>query len=146
MHALRTAQWIKRDLGRRDYPVFVVPRKARAAGDGIQQTILHALKWQRAIRCASTDFSELSQIFSHRNINVLASAIRETLFFPITSPRLIAVDLEWQLLPGAFEQALNHLVEHKQDLIGVDAYYQNGLTYPTSYQETPESEVGRVRE
>lgn len=34
MHALRAAHRIKHDLGRRDNPVFVVPRKVRAAGDG----------------------------------------------------------------------------------------------------------------
>ena len=32
-----------------------------------------------------------------------------------TSPRLIAVDLERQLLPGTFEHALNYLVDHQRD-------------------------------
>lgn len=35
-----------------------------------------------------------------------------------TSPRFIAVDLERQLLPGSFEHALNHLVDHELDLSG----------------------------
>lgn len=29
-----------------------------------------------------------------------------------TSPRFIAVDLQRQLLPGTFEHALNHLIDH----------------------------------
>lgn len=45
-----------------------------------------------------------------------------------TSPRLIAVDLERQLLPGTFEHALNHLVDHELDLSGFDARYRNDLT------------------
>jgi hypothetical protein len=46
-----------------------------------------------------------------------------------TSPRFIAVDLEWQLLPGTFEHALNHLmIDHELDLSGFDARYRNDLT------------------
>ena len=40
-----------------------------------------------------------------------------------TSPRLIAVDLQTQILPGTFEHALNHLVAHELDLTRFDARY-----------------------
>lgn len=45
-----------------------------------------------------------------------------------TSPRFIAVDLERQLLPGTFEHALNHLLDHELDLTSFDVRYQNDLT------------------
>lgn len=45
-----------------------------------------------------------------------------------TSPRFIAVDLERQLLPGSFEHALNHLIDHEIDLSGFDARYRNDQT------------------
>ncbi len=32
-----------------------------------------------------------------------------------THPRLLAVDRSRQLLPGTFEHALNHLLDHKVD-------------------------------
>lgn len=38
-----------------------------------------------------------------------------------TSPRFLAVDLARQLLPGSFEHALNHLIDHELDLSGFDA-------------------------
>jgi transposase len=44
-----------------------------------------------------------------------------------TSPRFIAVNLERQLLPGTFEHALNHLIDHELDLSGFDARYRNDL-------------------
>jgi hypothetical protein len=31
-----------------------------------------------------------------------------------TSPRFLAVDLQQQLLPGTFEHALNHLLDHER--------------------------------
>lgn len=45
-----------------------------------------------------------------------------------TGPRFIAVDLERQLLPGSFEHALNHLIDHELDLSGFDARYRNDST------------------
>jgi hypothetical protein len=33
-----------------------------------------------------------------------------------TGPRLLAVDLSRQLLPGTFEHALNYLLDHEIDL------------------------------
>ncbi len=45
-----------------------------------------------------------------------------------TSPRFIAVDLERQLLPGSFEHALHHLIDHELDLSGFDARYRNDQT------------------
>jgi len=37
-----------------------------------------------------------------------------------TSPRFLAVDLSKQLLPGSFEHALNHLIDHERDLSGLN--------------------------
>jgi transposase len=50
-----------------------------------------------------------------------------------TSPRFLAVDLERQLLPGTFEHALNHLIDHELDLSGFDARYRNDLTGALAY-------------
>ena len=50
-----------------------------------------------------------------------------------TSPRFIAVDLERQLLPGTFEHALNHLVDHQLDLSRFDTRYQNDRTGAAAY-------------
>ncbi len=50
-----------------------------------------------------------------------------------TSPRFLAVDLERQLLPGTFEHALNHLVDHQLDLTCFDARYRNDLTGASAY-------------
>ena len=50
-----------------------------------------------------------------------------------TSPRFIAVDLERQLLPGSFEHALNHLIDHELDLSGFDARYRNDLNGAPAY-------------
>ena len=50
-----------------------------------------------------------------------------------TSPRFIAVDLQRQLLPGTFEHALNHLVDHELDLSRFDARYKNDLTGACAY-------------
>lgn len=38
-----------------------------------------------------------------------------------TSPRFLTVDLQRQLLPGAFEHALNHLLDYELDLSAFDA-------------------------
>ena len=45
-----------------------------------------------------------------------------------TSPRLLAVDLQRQLLPGTIEHALNHLLDHEIDLSGFDARSLSDLT------------------
>jgi hypothetical protein len=58
-----------------------------------------------------------------------------------TSPRLIPVDLERQLLPGTFEYALNYLVDHELDLSGFDARYKNDLTGATAYQIIVEAQA-----
>jgi transposase len=50
-----------------------------------------------------------------------------------TSPRLLAVDLAQQLLPGTFEHALNHLLDHEIDLSSFDARYGNDETGATAY-------------
>ncbi len=45
-----------------------------------------------------------------------------------TSPKFIPVDLRRQLLPGTFEHALCHLIDHALDLSRFDARYRNDLT------------------
>lgn len=45
-----------------------------------------------------------------------------------TSPRFLAVDLQRQLLPGSFEYALNHLLDHEIDLSGFDSRFCNDDT------------------
>lgn len=50
-----------------------------------------------------------------------------------TNPRFIAVDLARQLLPGTFEHALHHLVEHELDLSHFDARFRNDETGAPAY-------------
>ena len=50
-----------------------------------------------------------------------------------TQPRLLAVDLSRQLLPGTFEHALNHLLDHAIDLSHVDARFPNDTTGAPAY-------------
>jgi len=50
-----------------------------------------------------------------------------------THPRLIAVDLSRQLLPGTLEHALHHLLEHEIDLSHFDARYRNDDTGALAY-------------
>ena len=48
-------------------------------------------------------------------------------------PRFLAVDLQRQLLPGTFEHALNHLIDHELDLFGFDAGFNNDATGAAAY-------------
>jgi len=50
-----------------------------------------------------------------------------------TNPRFLAVDLAKQLLPGTFEHAVHHLLEHEIDLSGFDARFRNDATGATAY-------------
>jgi len=50
-----------------------------------------------------------------------------------TSPRFLAVDLQRQLLPGTFEHALNHLIDHELDLSSFDARFKNDETGAAAY-------------
>lgn len=50
-----------------------------------------------------------------------------------TSPRFLAVDLKRQLLPGTFEHALDHLLDHEIDLSTLDARFKNAETGATAY-------------
>ena len=50
-----------------------------------------------------------------------------------TNPRLLAVDLAQQLLPGTFEHALHHLLEHAIDLSRFDARFRNDATGAPAY-------------
>ena len=50
-----------------------------------------------------------------------------------TDPRFLAVDLAQQLLPGTFEYALNHLLDHAVDLSPFDARFRNDETGATAY-------------
>src|SRR5512139_915550 len=49
------------------------------------------------------------------------------------SPRFLAVDLQRQLLPGTFEHALNHLLDHQLDLSAFDARFHNDATGASAY-------------
>jgi transposase len=50
-----------------------------------------------------------------------------------TSPRFLAVDLQRQLLPGTFEYALNHLLDHELDLSGFDSRFNNDVTGASAF-------------
>jgi transposase len=47
--------------------------------------------------------------------------------------KLLAVDLSRQLLPGTFEHALSHLIDHELDLSHFDAHYRNDARGSTAY-------------
>lgn len=47
--------------------------------------------------------------------------------------KLLAVDLSRQLLPGTFEHALNHLLDHELDLSPFDVYYNNDASGSRAY-------------
>ena len=49
------------------------------------------------------------------------------------SPRFLPVVLEHQLVPGTFEHALNHLLDHELDLSHFDARYCNDGTGASAY-------------
>jgi transposase len=42
-----------------------------------------------------------------------------------TNPKFLPVDLARQLMPGTFEHALSHPIDHELDLSGFDARYKN---------------------
>lgn len=50
-----------------------------------------------------------------------------------TNPRFLPVDLAKQLLPGTFEHALNHLLDHELDLKGLDERFRNDATGAPAY-------------
>lgn len=50
-----------------------------------------------------------------------------------TNPRFLPVDLARQLLPGTFEHALNHLLDHEMDLSSFDARFRNDDTGASAY-------------
>jgi transposase len=49
------------------------------------------------------------------------------------NPRLIAVSLDAQLLPGTFEHALDYLIDHEMDLSRFDARYRNDDVGASAY-------------
>ena len=50
-----------------------------------------------------------------------------------TEPKLLPVDLARQLLPGTFEHAVHHLIEHELDLSAFDARFHNETTGAPAY-------------
>ena len=50
-----------------------------------------------------------------------------------TNPQFLSVDLARQLLPGTFEHALNHLLDHEVDLAHFDARFRNDKTGAPAY-------------
>jgi len=49
-------------------------------------------------------------------------------------PRFLAVDLCRQLVPGTFEYALHHLLEHEIDLAGIEERYRNDEVGASAYE------------
>ena len=55
-------------------------------------------------------------------------------FKPIDySPRFLAVDLSRQLIPGTFEYALHHLIDHEIDLSSLEPRYRNDEVGASAY-------------
>ena len=52
-----------------------------------------------------------------------------------TSPRFLAGDLQQQLLPGTFEHAMSHLIDHELGLTGFDTHYCNDVTGASAYAQ-----------
>lgn len=50
-----------------------------------------------------------------------------------TNPRFLPIDLARQLLPGTFEHAVNHLLDHAIDLSAFDARFRNDETGAPAY-------------
>lgn len=50
-----------------------------------------------------------------------------------TSPKFLPVDLSRQLLPGTFEHALHHLLDHELDLSSFDERFCNDETGAPAY-------------
>ena len=50
-----------------------------------------------------------------------------------TNPKLLPADLARQLLPGTFEHAVHHLLEHAIDLSRFDARFRNDATGAAAY-------------
>jgi transposase len=50
-----------------------------------------------------------------------------------TQPKFLPVDLTRQLLPGTFEHAVNHLLDHELDLSRFDARFRNDATGAPAY-------------
>ena len=50
-----------------------------------------------------------------------------------TNPQFLSVDLARQMLPGTFEHALNHLLDHEVDLAHFDARFKNDATGAPAY-------------
>jgi hypothetical protein len=50
------------------------------------------------------------------------------------SPRLLPVDLSRQLIPGTFEFALHHLLEHEIDLSEIESRYCNEGVGASAYE------------
>ena len=49
------------------------------------------------------------------------------------SPRFLPVDLSCQLIPGTFEFALHHLLEHELDLSEIQSRYGNDEVGASAY-------------
>jgi transposase len=50
------------------------------------------------------------------------------------SPRFLAIDLSRQLVPGTFEYALHHLLEHEIDLSQIEGRYRNDEVGASAYE------------
>lgn len=62
------------------------------------------------------------------------------------NPRLLLGNLAAQVLPGTFEHADDHLLDHVIDLWGFDARFWNDSTsIPASYRRRPPRTIRRPR-
>ncbi len=61
-----------------------------------------------------------------------------------TSPRLLPVVLEDQLVPGSFAHAMHHLVD-TQDLSGFNAHYRNDANGATAHAPAHAVRQGQSR-
>ena len=61
-----------------------------------------------------------------------------------TSPKFLAVGLQRQLLPGTFEHALNHLLDHELELSGFDFRFNDDVSGAVVYPPAMLLKVIRV--
>ena len=63
-----------------------------------------------------------------------------------TNPKFLAIDRARQLLPGTFEHALHHLLEHALDLTRFDARFRNDETGAPAYPPKVLLQVVRLQD
>src|SRR5215813_21022 len=90
-------------------------------------------RWRASLTLAVEAVGKPILPLSRRNVGgMLASALLACKDNPMAryrpinmSPQLLPVDFSRQILPGSFEYALCHLLDHEMDLSGFDHRYRN---------------------